>query len=74
MEVCSVCGSPFPYARACDQAHTGVCHDCATRNFPAAYLANAEHPAHRDSVPRPRPVPDAMPERHYPWLEEDARG
>lgn len=49
---CTICSTLFPYARACDQAHQGVCHSCASLNFSYATLDNVPHPA-----PREVPVP-----------------
>lgn len=48
---CTICSTPFAYARACDQAHPGVCHWCAEANFSGHPLDNSVHPAPRETPP-----------------------
>jgi hypothetical protein len=50
--ICSICSCAFPFHRACDQSHTGVCHACAELNWSGALLDNPAHDA---------PPPPALP-------------
>lgn len=42
---CTICGAAYPYARACDQAHEGLCHSCAVLNGLPGGVDRQPHPA-----------------------------
>lgn len=52
---CTICADAYPWHRACDQAHEGVCHWCWVNNLTGGY----------DSMPHPAPR-----EVPVPWLSE----
>jgi hypothetical protein len=45
MLVCTICSCTFPWSRPCDQAHEGLCHDCAEKNWSGTPLDNPAHEA-----------------------------
>jgi hypothetical protein len=44
MPPCSVCGLSYSWHWPCEQAHPGLCHDCARLNWGQAQLDNPIHP------------------------------
>lgn len=45
MMTCTICGTGYPWHRACDQSHAGVCHWCAMLNWSGTPLDNPAHEA-----------------------------
>jgi len=78
MLVCSICADPYPWHRACDQSHAGLCHSCAVLNFGSTPTDNPPHPAPMETVPHltayARRVLQQVPEVRHVWLEGDDRG
>lgn len=73
MLVCSICSSPFPFHRPCDQVHASLCHDCHLLNMAGNPLDSRAHLAPRETpilAFTPRQV-QAMRRLAERWAQED---
>ena len=75
MLVCSICSSPFPFHRPCDQVHASLCHDCHLLNMAGNPLDSRAHLAPRETpilalTPRQR---SRMMQQHASWEAEAQR-